>query len=58
MTERECRILLIMLSKQLKKHPDMKWYSTKEETAYNEGILMAKSIIRSFYESKINSGCR
>lgn len=49
MTETEYKEIQDRLTAKLKNH---KGYSTNKETAYNEGILAAKSIIKSVYESK------
>ena len=47
MTEREYKEIQDRLTAKLKNH---KGYSTNKETAYNEGILAAKSIVKSIYE--------
>ena len=49
MTEREYKEIQDRLTAKLKNHTR---YATNKETAYNEGILAAKSIIKSIYESK------
>lgn len=47
MTDKEYQQLQDALTRKLKNH---KGYSSNKETAYNDGILVAKSIIKSFYE--------
>ena len=53
MTEAEYNEIQYALTKKLKNH---KGYSSNREEEYNNGILAAKSIIKSIYKSQTENG--
>lgn len=50
MTYKDYTVIQERLSRKLKNH---RGYSTNKETAYNQGVLACKSIIKEIFESQL-----